>query len=104
MPGTETYLATVDAMRRGGLRPLKSLMGRGRSETEMNETTQVAASVLQAMPLRDREALDRFFLQGQSPETICREMQLSHSQFAAIRTGARQQFEERRQTGGRRRA
>ena len=44
---------------------------------------------IQAMSARDLQILVRFYLDGQSPEQICRESELTETQFKAIKARAK---------------
>ncbi|MGD0873138.1 MAG: sigma-70 family RNA polymerase sigma factor [Bryobacteraceae bacterium] len=56
------------------------------------EQTAVAYRVLQSLPRRDREVLVRFYLKEQSPAEICREMDLSATQFRLTKSRAKVRF------------
>ena len=58
------------------------------------EQTAVAYRVLQSLPRRDREVLVRFYLKEQSPAEICREMDLSATQFRLTKSRAKVRFGE----------
>ena len=58
------------------------------------EQTAVAYRVLQSLPPRDREVLVRFYLKEQSPAEICREMDLSATQFRLTKSRAKVRFGE----------
>lgn len=58
------------------------------------ERAAVAYRVLQSLPPRDRELLVRFYLQEQSPTEICREMELSATQFRVTKSRAKLRFSE----------
>jgi RNA polymerase sigma factor (sigma-70 family) len=58
------------------------------------EHTAVAYRVLQSLPRRDREVLVRFYLKEQSPAEICREMDLSATQFRLTKSRAKVRFGE----------
>jgi RNA polymerase sigma-70 factor (ECF subfamily) len=58
------------------------------------EHTAVAYRVLQSLPPRDREVLVRFYLKEQSPAEICREMDLSATQFRLTKSRAKLRFGE----------
>jgi hypothetical protein len=44
------------------------------------------------MPDKDREILDRFYVQEQLPERICDEMKLSITQFRLLKSRAKARF------------
>jgi RNA polymerase sigma-70 factor (ECF subfamily) len=50
--------------------------------------------VLRSLSERDREILTRFYLDEQSQETICREMDLSETQFRLLKSRAKARFGE----------
>ena len=58
------------------------------------EQAAVAYRVLQSLPRRDREVLIRFYLEEQSPAEICREMDLSATQFRLTKSRAKVRFGE----------
>lgn len=59
------------------------------------EQLNVMARTLETMPPRDRELLTRFYLQDQSQEQICREMNLTDTQFRLFKSRAKARFGER---------
>jgi RNA polymerase sigma factor (sigma-70 family) len=58
------------------------------------ETQEVAMRVLRSLPARDREVLARFYLEEQSAEQICRDMQLTETQFRLIKSRAKARYGE----------
>jgi RNA polymerase sigma-70 factor, ECF subfamily len=58
------------------------------------QNDQLAMRILQSIGKRDREVLIRFYLNEQSPETICHEMGLSETQFRLIKSRAKARFGE----------
>ena len=50
--------------------------------------------VLESLSRRDREILERFYLQEQSQEQICEEMSLSETQFRLLKSRAKARFGE----------
>ena len=50
--------------------------------------------VLRALSARDREILTRFYLDEQSQEAICCEMELSETQFRLLKSRAKARFGE----------
>jgi RNA polymerase sigma-70 factor (ECF subfamily) len=58
------------------------------------EQEQLAFTVLKGISRRDREILTRFYLQEQSQELICREMQLTETQFRLLKSRAKARFGE----------
>lgn len=60
-------------------------------ESEKNE---VAMRVLNSITQRDREVLIRFYLKEQTPRQICRELELTDTQFRLIKSRAKARFGE----------
>lgn len=58
------------------------------------ENEQLALRVLQSIPKRDREVLTRFYLKEESPEQICRALDLTETQFRLIKSRAKARFGE----------
>lgn len=58
------------------------------------QTQEVAMRVLRSLPPRDREVLVRFYLEEQPPEQICREMELTETQFRLIKSRAKARYGE----------
>jgi len=58
------------------------------------EQTEVAMRVLRSLPKRDREVLVRFYLREQLPEQICREMEMTETQFRLIKSRAKSRYGE----------
>lgn len=58
------------------------------------ENQDVAMRMLGALPKRDREVLIRFYLQEQTAEEICRELNLTHTQFRLIKSRAKARYGE----------
>lgn len=58
------------------------------------QNMRVAMRVLQSIPLRDREVLIRFYLKEQTASQICRDMQLTETQFRLIKSRAKARFGE----------
>jgi RNA polymerase sigma factor (sigma-70 family) len=54
----------------------------------------LAMRVLNAVPKRDREVLVRFYLKEEDPSLICREMDLTETQFRLIKSRAKARFGE----------
>jgi DNA-directed RNA polymerase specialized sigma subunit len=50
--------------------------------------------VLRSVSRRDREILDRFYVQEQTQEQICEEMGLSYNQFRLLKSRAKARFGE----------
>ncbi len=64
--------------------PEQSTISRQRSE--------IARKVMLSISRRDREILDRFYVQEQPPEQICDEMGLSPTQFRLLKSRAKTRF------------
>jgi len=60
-----------------------------------HENYEVARRVLKSLSKRDREVLIRFYLNEQKPETICREMGLTETQFRLIKSRAKAMYSDR---------
>ena len=58
------------------------------------EGQDVALSMLKGLPKRDREVLVRFYLQEQTAEEICRELNLTETQFRLIKSRAKARYGE----------
>ena len=58
------------------------------------QTQEVAMRVLRSLPVRDREVLIRFYLEEQSAEQICREMDLTETQFRLVKSRAKARYGE----------
>jgi RNA polymerase sigma-70 factor (ECF subfamily) len=56
------------------------------------ENLTLAMRVLQSIPKRDREVLTRFYLNEEPAEDICRNMDLSETQFRLIKSRAKARF------------
>jgi RNA polymerase sigma-70 factor, ECF subfamily len=54
----------------------------------------LAMRILNSLNKRDREVLTRFYLHEQNQEEICREMQLTETQFRLIKSRAKARFGE----------
>ncbi len=59
-----------------------------------NEEEALAVSVLNGISRRDREILTRFYLEEQSQEDICRDMNLTETQFRLLKSRAKARFGE----------
>jgi RNA polymerase sigma-70 factor (ECF subfamily) len=66
--------------------PERSLLTRQR--------TEIARRVMKGVSRRDREILDRFYVQEQPQEQICLEMGLSYNQFRLLKSRAKARFGE----------
>jgi len=53
---------------------------------------RIVREVLHAMPKRDRDVLERFYVEEQSKEQICREMDLTPTQFRLLKSKAKSTF------------
>jgi RNA polymerase sigma factor (sigma-70 family) len=58
------------------------------------ETIEVALRILNSITKRDREVLVRFYLDEQPAEQICRDMDLTETQFRLIKSRAKARFGE----------
>lgn len=58
------------------------------------QNTELALSILNSLPPRDREVLIRFYLKEQTPAAICREMELTETQFRLTKSRAKARFGE----------
>jgi len=58
------------------------------------QRVELMESVLRNVSRRDREILTRFYLLGQSQEQICREMNLTETQFRLLKSRAKARFGE----------
>ena len=58
------------------------------------QNQEVAMRVLGSLHKREREVLMRFYLQEETPEQICREMDLTPTQFRLIKTRAKTRYTE----------
>jgi RNA polymerase sigma-70 factor (ECF subfamily) len=58
------------------------------------QTQEVAMRILRSLPERDREVLVRFYLEEQTPEQICSEMNLTETQFRLIKSRAKARYGE----------
>jgi RNA polymerase sigma-70 factor (ECF subfamily) len=56
------------------------------------QKTHLMVQVLQEISPRDREILTRFYLHGQNQDEICREMQLTETQFRLLKSRAKARF------------
>jgi RNA polymerase sigma-70 factor, ECF subfamily len=58
------------------------------------ENFELAMRILNSLNRRDREVLTRFYLQEQGQEQICREMDLTDTQFRLVKSRAKARFGE----------
>lgn len=61
-------------------------------EAIARESLGLAMRVLQSIPKRDREVLTRFYLDEETAEEICENMNLSETQFRLIKSRAKARF------------
>ena len=61
---------------------------------DFREKVELMRGVLMCLSERDREILTRFYLDEQSQESICREMDLSETQFRLLKSRAKARFGE----------
>ncbi len=57
-----------------------------------HESYEVAMRVLNGLPPRDREVLVRFYLREQTAEEICRDLELTETQFRLIKSRAKARY------------
>ncbi len=62
------------------------------AEAIERQEREFMVGVLQSMPRRDAEILTRFYLMDHSQERICREMNLSDTQFRLLKSRAKVRF------------
>lgn len=62
--------------------------------TVERQTHELALRLLRSLPERDREVLVRFYLEEQEPDQICREMELTETQFRLIKSRAKARYGE----------
>jgi RNA polymerase sigma factor (sigma-70 family) len=58
------------------------------------QKVEFMTSILQSLSDRDREILTRFYLDEQTQEQICEEMDLSETQFRLLKSRAKARFGE----------
>ncbi|MBZ5725106.1 MAG: sigma-70 family RNA polymerase sigma factor [Acidobacteriia bacterium] len=58
------------------------------------QSEELALRILQSLHQREREVLIRFYLQEQAPGDICRDMDLTQTQFRLIKSRAKARFGE----------
>src|SRR5581483_2575412 len=58
------------------------------------EVTDMMLAILKSLSDRDREILTRFYLREQTQEQICREMELTETQFRLLKSRAKARFGE----------
>jgi RNA polymerase sigma-70 factor (ECF subfamily) len=59
-----------------------------------NQRMELALRILKSFPDRDREVLVRFYLKEQSVDEICRDLNLTETQFRLIKSRAKSRFGE----------
>ncbi len=69
-----------------GMTPEEDLISR--------QQTAIMETILRSISSRDREILTRFYLREQSQEQICREMDLTETQFRLLKSRAKARFGE----------
>jgi len=62
--------------------------------TVERQTHELAIRLLKSLPERDREVLIRFYLDEQEPEQICREMEMTETQFRLTKSRAKARYGE----------
>jgi RNA polymerase sigma factor (sigma-70 family) len=60
----------------------------------VRQTAELVQTVLAQLSIRDREILERFYIQEQRPDQICSEMKLSETQFRVGKSRAKARFGE----------
>ena len=60
---------------------------------EVQERVQILRDVLSTLKPQEREILTRFYLQGQKPEQICEEMNLTETQFRLNKSRGKKNLE-----------
>ena len=58
------------------------------------QRADIARKVLSSVSRRDREILNRFYVQEQTQEQICADMGLSYNQFRLLKSRAKARFGE----------
>jgi RNA polymerase sigma factor (sigma-70 family) len=58
------------------------------------EKVDLMKAVLQSLSARDRDILERFYLKEEPQEQICREMDLTETQFRLLKSRAKARFGE----------
>jgi RNA polymerase sigma factor (sigma-70 family) len=79
------------------LEPGTPLRDRSRTPEESiigQEKVELMVKTLRGLSTRDREVLTRFYLQEQSQEQICRDMNLTDTQFRLLKSRAKARFGE----------
>lgn len=73
------------------MNPADTRVNLERSAYQQQRVT-IAREILSAMPRRDRDVLQRFYVEEQSKEQICSEMQLTPTQFRLLKSKAKSTF------------
>jgi len=63
-------------------------------EAMLRQKSELMKSALAALSIRDRDILVRFYLHEQSQDQICREMDLTETQFRLLKSRAKAKFGE----------
>jgi len=85
----------VEAIDRDLLPPsLEAALSSGWQTVSYRQNTELALRVLNSVRKRDREVLIRFYLKEQTAPEICRDMDLSDTQFRLIKSRAKTRFGE----------
>src|SRR5450432_3687718 len=101
----DTFLIVVKAIKRGELREPERLMGFVRTVVRRQVAAQIEREMQNrrahtdldggiSVSERHREILTRFYLQEQTQEEICEEMNLSETQFRLLKSRAKARFGE----------
>lgn len=61
---------------------------------EANQRVEIMRQSLRQLKPKEQEVLFRFYLDGQRPEVICREMNLNETQFRLLKSRSKQKLEE----------
>ncbi len=71
----------------------KSEMGTPEDEIEHRQRVQLMREMLASLSDKERNVLTRFYLREQSKEQICKEMELTETQFRLTKSRAKQRLE-----------
>jgi RNA polymerase sigma-70 factor, ECF subfamily len=61
---------------------------------EANQRVEIMRQSLRRLRPREQEVLYRFYLDGQTPTVICREMKLNETQFRLLKSRSKQKLED----------
>ncbi len=61
---------------------------------EANQKIEILKQSLAQLKEKEKEVLFRFYLDGQTPATICREMRLNETQFRLLKSRSKQKLED----------